>query len=90
MVEMASGTVAFDLVQSGAKRLFELEWTSVSDTDKTALETAYDSLGTATAAFVMPTGGGTATVTRTDREIQFTFTAAADMRWNATMELREA
>ena len=90
MSEMANGTVAFDLVQSTAKRLYTLSWTNVSDADKTTIETAFDLLGTATQSFVAPTGGST-TVTRTDGGLEFAFAGAAsgELRWSVAMELRE-
>lgn len=88
--EMASGAIAFDVVASAVKRVWVLSWAAINDTDKGTLETLYGNLRTASATFQPPEGGSTATVTRTMRPPVFEqIKAAAGLRWNVELELRE-
>mgnify|MGYP007112975500 FL=1 len=90
MAEMADGLVYFAVVNTNVKRQYTLTWKVVSDASKVLIETAYDALKVTSLSFTPPTGASAATVTRTDKEIEFTVVkAAAGLRWNAVMELRE-
>lgn len=88
MVEMADGSVAFDVVAAD-KQTWTLKWQTLTDTDKGTIESVWTSLATASAAMTTPTGGSI-TVTRSNRapkfEAQF---AAAGLRWDVELEFRE-
>lgn len=88
--EMADGSMAFDVVNGTAKRIYTLTWTAISDANKAIVETAYDGLKTSSTTFTPPSGAAATTVTRTDREIEFTaLRTASGLRWNVSIELRE-
>lgn len=91
MVEMADGTVQFDVVTTSAKRLFVLYWTLLTDAQKATLESAYDALKTATATLVLPTGvTPSPTVSRTKKELVFKpVMSGGNFLWSTSMELRE-
>lgn len=88
MVQMADGTVAFDVVASD-KELWTLKWQAIDDTDKGTIESVYASLATASAAMTTPVGGSI-TVTRTERTPKFEAkNAAGGLRWDVELEFRE-
>ena len=91
MATMADGSAAFEVVNTNVKRTYTLTWRAISDTDRSTIRTAWDALKTASVSFTPPTGDGAVTVTRTETGPTFEVVkAAAGLRWNVTMELREA
>lgn len=90
VVEMADGTAAFDLVQPDAKRIFELEWRTLTGAEKGTVETVLAGMQAGAVKFSPPTGEAELDVTRTATGVDFTAVATASgLRWAATLELRE-
>ena len=90
MAEMADGSVAFDVVNLAAKRLYTLTWRNLTDAQKAIVETTFDALRGAAVDFTPPTGDAATSVTRTEAELTFDVQlSAAGLRWNVSMELRE-
>jgi hypothetical protein len=90
-VVMASGAMATDLVNSTAKRKFELRWKALTESQVTTLETAWATVKTASVSFTSPRGG-TFTVTRDveSKELELKwYGAGTGMRADASMKLRE-
>lgn len=90
-VIMASGAIATDLVQSGAKTKFELRWVALDETQVTAVRTAWATVITASVAFTSPLGGSF-NVTRDEgsKELEVKWNrAASGPRGDVTMRLRE-
>ena len=90
-VIMASGAMATDLVQSEPKRKFELKWKALTEDDLADIETAWESLATASGSFTSPRGGSY-TVTRdqgaTGLEITL-YGSAVGIRADVSLRLRE-
>lgn len=90
MIEMADGTAAFDLVQPNSKRVFELNWQTLTSAEKGAIETLFAAMQAGSVTFSPPTGEGELDVTRTATGLDFVAVATATgLRWAVTMELRE-
>lgn len=90
MAQMADGSVAFDLVNTAAKRVFTLTWKLLSDANKVVIESVYDAMMMVAVDFTSPSGAAATVVTRTENEIAFdVVNVAAGLRWNVSMELRE-
>ena len=90
-VTMASGAVKFDLVNSTAKRKFTLTWKALTATNKTALESAWASLKTASGTFVNY-DSASYTVTRDPASPDLSFVdlkTGAGVKWTATIVLLE-
>lgn len=91
-VEMANGSIAWDLVTTTAKRVFTLGWKNISTTARNTIHTAFDTVKTATQTFTAPTGSSY-TVTRAPGQDELEWSAVADgqgnLRWSTTMQLRE-
>lgn len=51
---MADGSVLFDLVATGSKRIVTLTWINISETDRDTVMTRLAALGTSSAALVSP------------------------------------
>ena len=51
---MADGSVSFDLVATGAKRVITFTWVNISETDRDTVMTRLSSLGTSSATLVSP------------------------------------
>ena len=91
MAEMADGSVAFDVVSTTPKKLYTLTWKLIVDADKVVIEAAYDAMMTATVTFTPPNGALATNVKRTKQQIKFVvLKTATGLRWNVSMELREA
>lgn len=54
---MADGSVTYDLVASGMKRVITLTWINISQTDRDTVMTRLTSLGLGSATLVPPEGG---------------------------------
>lgn len=88
MVEMADGSVAFDVVATD-KSTWTLQWQALTDSDKAIVESVWTALVTASASMTTPEGG-TITVTRSDRAPRFKpQRAASGLRWDVELEFRE-
>ena len=89
---MADGSVSFDLVTSGYKRVFTLGWVNISTTDRDTVDSRVSSLGTSSAAFVSPENDSY-TVTRDDAMTPIEWTYILDgtgsLRCTGTLILRE-
>ena len=89
MASMADGTVAFDVVNLAAKKLYTLGWKELTSEDKAIIESTYDAMMTATVDFT-PIEGSATSVTRTENEPSFdVVNTALGLRWNVNLELRE-
>lgn len=91
VTELASGAQSVDLVQSGAKRLFYLEWSALTGTQRSTLETAFAAIKNTSASFTDP-DGATHTVTRDgDAQLAFRYirVAGGGFRYAASLRLRE-
>lgn len=91
-VEMANGTLAFDLVNPNSKRNFSLTWTHLTDAQRATVHTAFDTTKTASVTFVAPTGSSyTVTRAANQNELKWSLREAAGgvFRWSTSMKLRE-
>lgn len=91
--ELADGTVAVDLVNVNAKREFTVTWRGLTSAQKTTVETAFATVKSASATFLSPTNVSY-TVTRSPDQAEIEWEAikqnSTTLRWNVTMQLREA
>jgi hypothetical protein len=90
-IVMASGALATDLVNSTAKRKFELRWKGMTEAQVTTIETAWATVKTASTSFTSPRGGSF-TVTRDEgsKEIELRwYGAGSTIRADVSMKLRE-
>ena len=88
MVEMADGSVAFDVVAAD-KSTWTLKWQAINDTDKGTVESVWTALATASAAMTTPENGSI-TVTRSNRAPKFEAKfAAKGLVWDVELEFRE-
>ena len=90
-VIMASGAMKTDLVQTNAKRKFELKWRGLTETQVSTVESGWASVKTASASFTSPRGT-TYTVTRDtgSNALELTwYKTASGMRADCSMRLRE-
>lgn len=89
---MADGSVNFDLVNASVKRTFTLRWNALTATERTNIETAFDSIKNSSATFVSPTGNSH-TVTRDPGNDSIEFeayvVAGGALRYRAELTLRE-
>jgi hypothetical protein len=91
VTELANGTQATDLVHSGAKKLFYLEWGTLTGAQKTTLETAFAAIKNTSASFTDP-DNASFTVTRDgDTELSFRYirVAGGGFRYATSLRLRE-
>jgi hypothetical protein len=91
VTELASGVQSTDLVQSGAKKLFYLEWNALTSAQKTALETAFAAIKNSSASFT-DSDNNSFTVTRDgDAQLSFRYirVAGGGFRYSASLRLRE-
>ena len=63
---MADGSLSFDLVATGSKRVITLTWVNISETDRDTVMTRLAALGTSSATLVTPEGTPGITVTLDD------------------------
>ena len=93
-IEMADGTVKWDLTNATAKHVFTLQWAGLNTTEKGAIETAYAAIKTAYNAsnFTSP-NGSTYTVVRhpsqNSLKWESTIIAGNTLRYATTMVLQE-
>lgn len=91
--EMADGTLAWDLVNTNAKREFTVIWRAITAANKTTIETAFATVKSASATFLSPTNVSY-TVTRHPEQAEIEFEAvkqnSTTLRFNVEMRLREA
>lgn len=88
---MASGATYFDVVQSTAKRQFVIGWVALTSSERSALETAWASLKTASGTLV-DYDSTNYTVTRdpTLPDLRFdAIRAGGAVRWGVTVQLVE-
>jgi len=88
---MSDGTIVTDLVASGAKRRFTLDWRLLTSAQLTNIETAFASIDDSSGAFVSPENVNY-TVTQDDREPDLGVTVMyynGTARYNVHMVLRE-
>lgn len=90
-VVMASGAVKTDLVQSSAKRKFELRWKALTEDQVSTVETAWATVATASVGFTS-VRGNKYTVTRDvgakSLDIKW-YGAGSAVRADVTLRLRE-
>jgi len=93
-LEMADGTVVWDLVNTDAKHEFTLKWEGLTSAERATIETAFAAIKSSYSAsnFTAPTGSSY-TVTRHPSqdtlEWQATIIAGNTLRWSTTLKLRE-
>ena len=99
--EMADGTVVTDLVNANAKRMFTLQWRYITNAQKANILTAWATIDDSSATFRPPTYDVLSTdytVTRDPSNPVLELEAvsvpngagASVLRWNVTMNLRQA
>ena len=81
--EMLDGSVATDLVSTTAKRTFELRWRELTESQIATVQSAFDTVKTASASFTTPRGG-TYTVTR---DVGF---FELDIKWKSRRQVIKA
>lgn len=90
---LADGSIQFDLVNDNAKLRIELTWTAITTAQRNTINTAYNGLRKASAAFVGP-DGTSVTVVRDPGQQQLLWeavkAAGATIRWSGTLVLLEA
>lgn len=88
--EMADGRLHFDLVDDDAKRGWKLSWVGLDDSERTAVETAFDALRSSSVAFVDIAGDSYTVTAEGADELTWAYRlTAAGARYSASMTLRE-
>lgn len=93
---MADGSLNFDLVASGSKRVITLTWVHLTETDRNTVMTRLSSLGTSSATLVSPENDSI-TVTLDDNMTLPTWatigvsdgSGGQDLRYSGSVTLRE-
>lgn len=91
-VQLASGGIHFDVVDSTYKRTWLLTWRGLTAAQKSTILAAYAAIKTGAVAFAGPDGAA-ANVTRSPGQTDLVWAAkatpAGTWLWETTMELRE-
>lgn len=91
-LRLASGSLAYDLVNDTYKRTFELSWRNVTEAQRNTIDTAYNAIRKTSAAFTAP-DGQTATVNRAEDQVELRWSgkkfAGGIQRWSGTLRLEE-
>ena len=90
---MADGTLVTDLVNTSAKRVFELSWNALTDAQKSSLETAHAAIKDTSGSYT-DISGTSYTVTLDEGGGDLEFEAkhvgnGAAVRWGVTLTLRQ-
>ncbi len=90
---MADGTLVTDLVNTSAKRVFELTWNALTDAQKSSLETAHAAIKDTSGSYT-DISGTSYTVTLDEGSGELKFEAkhvgtGAAVRWGVTLTLRQ-